>query len=74
MSNTVSETALINSNILSNLYSLPDDGRYFLAKCSPDEYQRIVIISGIYHVKYSVRNSPDKLERIVLINIKGLSR
>ena len=28
MSNTVAETALKNSNLLSNLYSLSDDGRW----------------------------------------------
>ena len=50
MSNTVSETALINLKVLSNIYSL-------------DEYQRLVIIKIIYHFKYSVRNSLDKLER-----------
>ena len=55
MSNTVSETALINWNVLSNLYLLSDDG---------GQYQRIVIINSIYHVKYSVRNSLDQLERI----------
>ena len=48
MSNTVSETALMNLNVLSYLYSL-------------DQYQRLVIINGIYHIKYSVRNSLDKL-------------
>ena len=49
MSNTVSETALMKLNVLSKL-------------CSLDQYQRLVIISSIYHVKYSVRNSLDKLE------------
>ena len=34
--NTVSETALINLNVLSNLNSL-------------DQYQRLVIINMIYH-------------------------
>ena len=28
-----------------------------LPKRSPDKYQRFVTISGIYHVKYSARNS-----------------
>ena len=50
MSDIVSETALINLNALSNLYSL-------------DQYQRLVIINRIYHVKGSARNSLDKLER-----------
>ena len=29
-----------------------------------DQYQRLVIISGIYYVRYSVRNSLDKLKHI----------
>ena len=29
-----------------------------------DQYQRLDIISVIYHVKYSVTNSLDKLKRI----------
>ena len=33
-------------------------------KRSPDKYQRLGIISWIYPVKYSVRNSLDKLKRI----------
>ena len=44
-----------------------------LPKCSLDKYQRLVIISCIYHVKYSVRNSLDKLKRIAPVNIKCLS-
>jgi len=32
-------------------------------KRSPDKNQRLVMINGIYHVKYNVRNSLDKLER-----------
>ena len=47
MSDTVSETALINLKVFSNLYSL-------------DQNQRLVVINGIYRVKYSVRNSLDK--------------
>ena len=37
---------------------------------SPDKNQRLVLINdkGIYHVKYSVRNSLDKLKRIAPIN------
>ena len=48
-------------------------GDQFLLKHSPDKHQRIVMIIGIYHVKYSVRNSLDKLKRIALVNTKGLS-
>ena len=55
MSNTVSETVLINSNIFSNLYSLPDDERRAFLKRSPDEYQRLVMISSIYFVQYSAQ-------------------
>ena len=32
-------------------------------KRSPDKNHRLVMMNGIYHVKYSVRNSLDKLER-----------
>ena len=58
MFNTVSETALINSNVVSNLYSQPDDVR-LLPKRSPDKSQRLVMMNDerIYHVKYSGRNS-----------------
>ena len=35
-----------------------------LPKRSPGKYQRLVMIRSIYHVKYSVRNSLDKLEHI----------
>ena len=45
-----------------------------LPKRSPDKYQRLVMIKDIYHVKYSVRNSLDKLKHIALVNIKGLSQ
>ena len=45
----------------------------FSPKRSPDKHQRFVMINGIYHVKYNVRNSLDKLERIASVNIKGLS-
>ena len=38
----------------------------------PDKHQRFAMINDIYHVKYRVRNSLDKLERIAPINIKGL--
>ena len=69
MSNTVSETTLINVNIFSTLNSLPGDRRRpspdFL-KRSPDKNQRLVLLNdkGIYHVKYSVRNSLDKRKKI----------
>ena len=39
-------------------------GDELLPKRSPDKNQRLVMINGIYHVNYSVRNSLDKLERI----------
>ena len=48
-------------------------GDELLPKRSPNRDQRLVIIHGIYHGKYSVRNSLDKLKRIALVNIKGLS-
>ena len=35
-------------------------GVELLSKPSPDKNQRRVMINGIYHVKYSVRNSLDK--------------
>ena len=65
MRDTVSETALINSNVFSNLYSLPNGpqmmGDGLLSKRSPDKNQRLAMINGIYHVKHSVRNSLDNL-------------
>ena len=38
-------------------------GDKLLPKRSPDKNQRLVIIRDIYHVKYRVRNSLDKLEQ-----------
>ena len=38
-------------------------GDKLLLKRNPDKNQRLVMINGIYHVKYSARNSVDKLER-----------
>ena len=35
-------------------------GDELLSKRSPDKYQRLVMINGIYHVKYNVPNSFDK--------------
>ena len=53
-------------------------GDELLPRRSPDKNQRPVVINGIYHVKYSVRNSLVKLELIqqftfAALNIKGLS-
>ena len=39
-------------------------GDELLLKRSPDKYKMLVMINGIYHVKYSVRNSLDKLKLI----------
>ena len=48
-------------------------GDELLPKRSPEKHQRLVMISSFYHVEYSVRNSLDKLERIALVDINGLS-
>ena len=42
-------------------------GDELLPKRNPGKYQRIVTISGINHVKYSVKNSLDKPEPIQLV-------
>ena len=68
MSNTVSKTALISSNVFSNLTHCPMMGDELLLKRSPDRYQKLDTINCIYHVKYSARNSFDKLERIQQFN------
>ena len=41
----------------------PMGGDELLPKRSPDKNQRLFMINGTYHVKYSVRNSLDKLKR-----------
>ena len=41
-------------------------------RASPYKNPKLVMKNGIYHVKYSVRNSLDKLKRIASIKIKGL--
>ena len=48
-------------------------GYELLSKHSPDKNPKLVVINGVYRVKYSVRNSLDKLKGIALVNIKGLS-
>ena len=48
MSNTVSETAFIHCPVM---------GDELLPKSSPVKNQRLIMINGIYHAKYSVRNS-----------------
>ena len=48
---------------------------YILKRC-PAKYQRLVMTSGAYYVKYCVRNCLDNTEctyNIVLLNAKGLS-
>ena len=62
MSNTVSKAALTNSNVFSNLIHCLLYGDELILKRSPDNYQRLVLMKGIYHVKYSVRNSLDQLK------------
>ena len=37
-------------------------GDELLPKRSHDKNQRLVMINGIYHIKYSARNSLDKLK------------
>ena len=39
-------------------------GDELLLKHSPDKTQRLVMINSIYDLKYSVRNSLDKLKNI----------
>ena len=56
----------------------------FLPKRSPDKYQRLVAIRGIYHVQYCVTNSLQSLpdyaretsfsQNVALMYIKGLSQ
>ena len=41
---------------------------WLLLHRSPDRNQRLVKINGIYHVKYSVRNSLDKLKHFQIIS------
>ena len=64
ISNTASETALINSNIFSIYIHCLMMGDELLLKHSPDKTQRLVMINSIYDLKYSVRNSLDKLKNI----------
>lgn len=47
-------------------------GGEILPKRSSDRYQRLVIITGIYLLYYSVRNILDKLERFQTIFIHCL--
>ena len=65
MSDAVLETALMNPNVFSNIYihCLMMGDELFL-KRSPDKNQRLVIINGIYHVRFSARNSLDEPEGI----------
>ena len=35
-----------------------------LLKNSPGKHQRLVMINGMYHIKYNVRDILDKLERL----------
>ena len=62
MSNTVSKTALINSNAFSNLYSLPDDG---LPKGSSDKHQRLCID----HVKDNVYTTGRFISTNIQVNL-----
>ena len=56
MINSILHRLIVGRN---QLHSLPDGGR----RASPETYrrynQRLVMINGIYHAKYSVRNSLD---------------
>ena len=53
-SNSASETALVNSSVLSNLYShCPMMGDELLLKRSSSKYQWLVMINDIYHAKYN---------------------
>ena len=67
MSNTVSETALINSNVFSLdklkcIHCLVLRDELLLIRS-----QILVMINSIYHVEYSVRNSLGKLEMYAAI-------
>ena len=76
MSNTLSETALIKTKgfspwtafVMSNTVSetaFGHDKRHLQCQIhcqKQDKNQRLVAINGIYHVKYSVGNSLDKLK------------
>ncbi len=41
----------------------------------PTKYQRLVLLSSDYHVKYCIRNCIDKTKciKVTLLDIKGLS-
>ncbi len=53
MSNIVSETALISSNVSPT--NVCDAQMYALLKCYPTTNQRLVLICGDFHVEYQVR-------------------
>ena len=58
---------MISRLIISNTVS---ETALINSKVQPDKNQRLLIISDIYHVKYSVRNSLDRLKGTAPINSK----
>ena len=74
MSITVSETALINLNVFSNLYSLSDNGRRVSPILKPGEYQLMSTFKFIKAVSGTVFDMINAVYHDKpLIFIKGIS-
>ena len=58
------DTLLGAQSYTRKIIHCPMTGDEPLLKRSPDKDQRLVMISGIYHFKYGVRNSLDKQKHI----------